>query len=110
MDNDALMDKIKTLLDNPEASKLLSGILESSNVAENEQSETESACTNPSSAKTASRIQNALSEISSGNDPRINLLSALKPYMNSTRSEYVDRAIKIMKLTKMTSIFKDLDL
>lgn len=108
MDNDALMDKIKSLLDNPEAAKLLSGMLENSDTTENVPDESESQ--KPSSAQTASRIQSVLSEISGGNDPRINLLSALKPYMNSTRSEYVDRAIKIMKITKMTSIFKDLDL
>ncbi len=108
MDNEALMDKIKSVLDNPEAAKLLSGMLESKGTSENTQSE--STDTKPSSVDAASRIQSVLSEISGGNDPRINLLSALKPYMNSSRSEYVDRAIKIMKLTKMTSIFKDLDL
>ena len=108
MDNDALMDKIKTLLDNPEASKLLSGMLESS--GNTEITPDESAPKNPQNTEALSRIQNALGEISGGNDPRINLLSALKPYMNSTRGEYVDRAIKIMKLTKMTSVFKDLDL
>ncbi len=108
MDNDALMDKIKTLLDNPEASKLLSGMLENSGKPENVQSE--STDVPQRNAETASRIQSALSEISGGSDPRINLLSALKPYMNSTRSEYVDRAIKIMRVAKMTSIFKDLDL
>lgn len=108
MDNDALMDKIKTLLDNPEASKLLSGMLENSGNPENVQSENTD--TRPKNIDTANRIQNALGEISNGSDPRINLLSALKPYMNSTRSEYVDRAIKIMRVAKMTSIFKDLDL
>lgn len=105
MDNDALMDKIKTLLDNPEASKLLSGMLENTGNTENE-----TVSEPPKNTETVNRIQSALGEISGGSDPRINLLSALKPYMNSTRSEYVDRAIKIMRVAKMTSIFKDLDL
>ncbi len=108
MDNDALMDKIKNILNNPEAASLLSGMLENSQSADS--SNDIEGSTTPSTSQTASRIQDALGEISRGNDPRINLLSALKPYMNSTRSEYVDRAIKIMRVAKMTSIFKDLDL
>ena len=108
MDNDALMDKIKTLLDNPEASKLLSGMLQNS--GNTEIIPDESAPKNPQNTEALSRIQNVLGEISSGSDPRINLLSALKPYMNSQRSEHIDRAIKIMRVAKMTSIFKDLDL
>jgi len=49
-----------------------------------------------------------MSKLGTGDDKRINLLNALRPYMKSSRAESIDKAVRIIKLTKLSSILKDL--
>ena len=43
----------------------------------------------------------------SGNDPRSQLLTALKPHLSAPRREKVDTAIKILKLLEIMPLIKD---
>ena len=44
---------------------------------------------------------------SSGNDPRTQLLTALKPHLSEPRREKVDTAIKILKVLEILPLMKD---
>jgi len=44
---------------------------------------------------------------SSGNDPRSQLLTALKPHLSEPRREKVDTAIKILKVLEILPLMKD---
>lgn len=43
-------------------------------------------------------------------DPRITLLTALRPYLSESRNKNLDVAIKILNLSKLSSIMKETDL
>ncbi len=44
---------------------------------------------------------------SGGNDPRTQLLTALKPHLSEPRQEKVDTAIKILKMLEILPLMKD---
>lgn len=44
---------------------------------------------------------------SSGNDPRANLLNALKPHLSEPRREKVDTAIKLLKIIELFPLLKE---
>ncbi len=56
------------------------------------------------------KIGNMYKQISSEDDTRVNLLMALKPYLSEKRAERVDGAVKILKLSKMSSVLGDLNI
>ncbi len=99
--SDELGDKIKALLSNPETMNMVSSLLGNSST-QNEQS------LQSNDDEFISNVKNAISKVNSGSDKRINLLNALKPYMRDSRASNIDRAIKMLKLTQLTSLFKDL--
>ena len=96
---DDMTEKLKDLLNNPEMMNMLSSLIGSGN----EKSEISS-----SSNDLTSSVKSVLSGLDSGSDKRINLLYALKPYMKENKSANIDKAIKMIKLTKLGSIIKDL--
>ncbi len=54
------------------------------------------------------KIKQVYEQINSGPDPRVSLLKALKPYMNHTRSAQLDTAVRLLGLTKMSGLLKEL--
>ena len=54
------------------------------------------------------KIRSLLDSINAVDDPRIRLLSALRPYLSSSRSAHIDNAIKIMSLGKIPSVLKNM--
>ncbi|MBQ4528580.1 MAG: hypothetical protein II998_10985 [Clostridia bacterium] len=97
---DDLNAKIQSLLSDPNAMNMISSLL-----GKNEDKTEE--ITTPDN-DFSEKITSALSNLNTGSDRRINLLNALKPYMRQSRLSSIDKAIKILKLTQMTSLFKDL--
>ena len=98
---DELGDKIKALLSNPEAMNMFGSLLESG-------SNEDAAHSKNDDDEFILNVKNAISRVNSGSDKRINLLNALRPYMRDKRASNIDRAIKMLKLTQLTSLFKDL--
>lgn len=96
---DEFQDKLNALLSNPEIMKTISGLAEQ--FGSSEQQETSDISNNMSDI---SNLANIAKSINAEDDNRIRLLNALKPYMNSKRSANMDTAIKILKLTKLTSL------
>ena len=54
------------------------------------------------------KIAQAYQQISKKDDPRVNLLKAIKPYVRSSRSESVDTAIKLLGLMRLAPLLGDL--
>lgn len=54
------------------------------------------------------KLGNAFGKMVNDDDPRINLLLAIKPYLNVKRIQNVDRAMQMIKLSKMSSVFEEL--
>ncbi len=96
---DDIADKLKSVLNNPEMMNMLSGVLNSSNDGGNTSLPDDDQITN---------IKNMMNSLNSGSDKRINLLNALRPYMRNSRASEIDKAVRMLKLTKIGSILKDL--
>ena len=96
---DDMTDKIKNILNNPDILNMLSSL---------SNSETEQNKLASGTGDIESGIKSMLSNLDTQNDKRVNLLYALKPYMKGKRADNLDRAIKMVKLTKLGSILKDL--
>lgn len=106
MDN--MADKLKTMLEDPETLNMLSSILGSMQSTPAETVQTEEPVLQPPAEQTDNmiKIKQMLEQSSVANDPRINLLNSLKPYMGKKRMAKMDQAIRLIQISKMASIFK----
>ena len=50
------------------------------------------------------QIKNIIDEMSNSNDSRSNLLRSLRPYMRTNRQASIDRAIRLMNLSKLSGL------
>lgn len=94
--------KITELLNNPQAMQELSNIIGKFN---SNQAVSES--TTPNTEEIAQKAGQLINSLNSGNDRRINLLVALKPYLRQSRASNIDKAIQMLKITKLTDILKN---
>ncbi|MBE7043664.1 MAG: hypothetical protein E7399_09300 [Ruminococcaceae bacterium] len=94
-----MMGQLQQMLSDPEMAEKLKQALGSFGAAPEQQEQTEDA---------TQKIKQVYEQINSGPDPRVSLLKALKPYMNHTRSAQVDTAVRLLGLTKMSGLFKEL--
>ena len=99
MANDNIGDRISEILKNPDA---VSKITQMMSGAANESTQSND------DLEMTRKISAIASKMNDKSDPKINLLYALRPYMNSARTQHIDRAIKMIKLTQITELFKDL--
>ena len=109
-----MMDTLKGLLgDN--ADDKLSGIMKilnsdtpqgnSDNTPQKNDSEsTESPAITPEVLMMVQSIMSRMSK--SDDDDRTRLLMSLKPYMNSNRQSTIDSAVKMLKLSELSDLFK----
>lgn len=56
------------------------------------------------------KMQGLISQLGGSNDERAHLLMALKPFLSSERKPHVDRALQLLKLTKLAEAAKEMDL
>ena len=52
------------------------------------------------------QIKNIVDEMSKGNDSRSNLLRSLRPFMRTDRQRSIDRAIRLMNLSRFSGLFR----
>lgn len=67
-------------------------------------SETGSALMQPDLESSVKSMMNVLNQ---SDDRRITLLNALKPYLSPARAGGIDRAIRILKLTKLSEVLRN---
>ena len=59
----------------------------------------------PEGLEFANQIRMMVNQMSSTNDRRSDLLRSLKPFMRSSRQQTIERAIKIINLSRFSGIF-----
>lgn len=100
--DDNMSAKLMELLNNPAAMKELTEVINKfNNGSENTSAPPQS---NDDLALKAGQLMNSLG---SGSDRRINLLNAIRPYLRDSRASNVDKAIQMLKITKLTDILKN---
>ena len=99
---DDMSSKVMELLNNPDMMKRLSDALGGTSA--------QSSGVSPAGGDNAVLAENAktmLNAISHTDDRRITLLNAIRPYMSQNRARGIDRAVKLLQISKLTEIFKD---
>lgn len=56
------------------------------------------------------QLKNSYETLKNGRDERIELLLALKPFLNHHRAQNVDSMVKMLRFSKLTGLLKELDL
>lgn len=54
------------------------------------------------------KIKSAYDRVNSKPDPRVSLLNSLRPYMNETRAAQLDGIVRLLSLTKVSDLFKEI--
>lgn len=54
-----------------------------------------------------SSVKSMMNVLNQSDDRRITLLNALKPYLSPARAGGIDRAIRILKLTKLSEVLRN---
>ena len=116
-DNSQLINTLMGMLgDNPQEkiNAVLNSLTNNSapdNTFESEQTDNDSSPVNDIPDLSAlSKMQGLLSQMGNTNDERTRLLASLKPFLSDTRKPHVDRALQLLKLTRLAQLAKDMDL
>ncbi|MBR4123651.1 MAG: hypothetical protein IKY45_00325 [Clostridia bacterium] len=108
---DDLSEKLAGILNDPESMERVRKMAENILGDNGEAPKPASPLDDLGSVLGAADIQSIISIISklknSGNDPRSQLLNALKPHLSEPRREKVDTAIKILKMLELLPLMKE---
>lgn len=55
------------------------------------------------------RVKKVMDKVSINNDPRINLLNAIQPFMNPHRQKKIGNCIRLLQMTSLTRLLDDND-
>ena len=102
---DDISKKIMEVLSNPEMMQKIGDVMGSMGISQDKAQEQRD-----TSSELAVNAQNIISSLNYNDDRRITLLTALKPYLRESRANGIDTAIKILKMTKLTEVFKNIDI
>lgn len=97
---DDMSNKIMEILSNPEMMKKINDVMGSLGGSSD-------GTEGDASSELAENARNIMSSINHTDDRRITLLNAIKPYLRESRASGVDKAIKMLRITKLTEIFKN---
>ncbi len=108
-------DMIKSILNNPDAMQEIMGLMQNLQKDEKEEKQDISppapelpfGLSNP---EMLLKLTKAFGKIANEDDPRINLIMAIRPYLSEKRLKTADQAMQILKLSKMSSLFEELDI
>jgi len=57
--------------------------------------------------ETFRKVKKVLDKFNTGNDPRMNLLHAIKPFMNNKRQKKLNNCIQLLQMTSLTRLLND---
>lgn len=55
------------------------------------------------------KMKKAMNLLSTGSDPRVNLLNAIRPYLNQNRQRKLQTCLKLIKLGSLTKLMDDVE-
>lgn len=99
MNDPETVSKLKSVMNDPDTMSKLMGVAQGLMGGEKEKTEEKA----PSPAVTVSADKN---KFLSGNEDRIALISAIKPYLSDGRRKNADSLIKMLKMMKLADIGK----
>lgn len=100
--DDNMSAKLMELLNNPAAMKELTEVISKFNGGSDS-----IPAPQPSNDDLALKAGQLMNSLGNGSDRRINLLNAIRPYLRESRASNVDKAIQMLKITKLTDILKN---
>jgi hypothetical protein len=53
------------------------------------------------------KIKTVMDRMNTKNDPRVNLLSAIRPYMNTNRQKTLDNCIKVLQVSSLAKLMDE---
>ncbi len=112
MSENNLTDSVSAILSDPAAMEKIRAMMDTYRNAGDAQTEdTERSMSMPPVTEDAmARISRAYSRMENGNDTRMNLLYAIRPYLSPTRAAHLDRAMRLLKISRFASLARDMDL
>ena len=118
MENDEMKNKIEAVLSNPEMMQKVMGIARSlgggASPATQKNDERQKAEPETVAANLDTSVLTGLAGLigTSGpkksDDPKLALLLALRPYLNSQRQERVDKLMKMLSMSEIASLIKNI--
>lgn len=88
----------------PDMINNLLGMLNNTNVAE-EETHKEQSSSNNIDFENILRMKSIIEKMNSREDPRSNLLLSLKPYLKESRQDKVDQYIQLLNMSKILEVF-----
>ena len=101
---------IQNILNDPEAMGKISSMLSSFKESGDSHEGNSSAPFPPETMQMMLKFQQIMSKTSDTDDNGVKLISALKPYLSGKRAESADTAIKLLKMSKISSLLENIDL
>lgn len=109
-DTPDLNQMLESLLSTPGVTDQLSGALEALTGGGTKSESVPSVFPEGLDIQKIMKLKNSYDTIRNGRDERIDLLLALKPFLNDHRAQNVDNMVKMLRFSKLTGLLKDLDL
>ncbi len=101
---DSIYDSLKGILGDDAEEKINSAL---ASLGASENASASAPMLDPKNMEYIMKIRGVLDELErTGDDNRSRLLTSLKPYMHGRRQQSIDSAIKLLNLTKLSSIFR----
>ncbi|OQB14957.1 MAG: hypothetical protein BWY15_00771 [Firmicutes bacterium ADurb.Bin193] len=111
---DRAIGQLKDMLSTEEGQKELENIIHSAGGGQSDNGERHlpsasgGAGSNLFNSQSMMKIARIMDSMQMDNDPRVNLLTALRPYISKNRGAHLDHAIKIMSLGKLPYLLKNI--
>lgn len=99
-----MMDTLKGILGDGAEDKIKTAMSALGNVQNNNNEPAPQL--NPESMEYIMKIKSIADELSNPNDARSQLLMSLRPYMRGSRQKSIDNAVRLLNLTKISSLFR----
>ena len=109
-DTPDLNQMLESLLSTPGVTEQLSGALEALTGGDKKSESAPSVFPEGLDLQKIMKLKSSYDTIRNGRDNRIDLLLALKPFLNDHRAQNVDSLVKMLRFSKLTGILKELDL
>ena len=109
MDDDFVnkIEQLKDMLNKPEFKENISNVMSLIPNAQDTQTDSSSASNQNNNDTITNTLKKVMEKKPHLNDPRTNLLNAIKPYLNPKRQQKIDSYAKILNVTMLSKFLND---
>ena len=100
---------IQNILNDPEAMNKISSVFSSLKDSGFDDNKNESSAPSAENLQMMLKLQQIMSKVSDTDDNGVRLITALKPYLSGKRADSADTAIKLLKMSKITSLLENFE-